>query len=169
MSWPRFRREPLSNAGSQSSTGGTADGKFRAAFEVAREHVEERTVSIPANGQEELRFQRRFNDAGEYEVGLNGGHYGTITVEEADADSSDTLVRGSTPSENGVDDDIPGFGVLTTLLGLSTAAGYAIRSRGLWTPRRTRCSDTNPQNLANPPTARMLRSTTTAGWIADSS
>jgi len=41
-----------------------------------------RTVSIPANGERTVTFERRFAAAGTYEVGVSGVSAGTVTVEE---------------------------------------------------------------------------------------
>jgi len=44
--------------------------------------VDTRTVSIPANGERTVTFERRFAAAGTYEVGVSGVSAGTVTVEE---------------------------------------------------------------------------------------
>ncbi|MFC6764043.1 CARDB domain-containing protein, partial [Natrinema soli] len=44
--------------------------------------VDTRTVSIPANGEQTVTFERRFGAAATYEVGVSGVSAGTVTVEE---------------------------------------------------------------------------------------
>ncbi|QLK27720.1 hypothetical protein HYG81_08990 [Natrinema zhouii] len=44
--------------------------------------VDSRTVSIPANGERTVTFERRFATAGTYDVAVSGVSAGTVTVEE---------------------------------------------------------------------------------------
>lgn len=47
--------------------------------------VDTRTVSVPANGERTVAFQRSFDEPGTYELAVSGVSAGTVTVEEQSA------------------------------------------------------------------------------------
>ncbi|MFC3959035.1 OmpL47-type beta-barrel domain-containing protein [Halovivax cerinus] len=90
-----------------------------------------RTVSVPAGERVEARLEHAIDEPGTYEVSVNGEAVGTVTVEEASAESpaeTDENESESTPAGDGSDggDGIPGFTPVAALVAL-VVLGVALR------------------------------------------
>lgn len=110
------------------SNQGIGDGEFEAVVEINDTVIDERTISIPAGGSEEIRVERTFDDTGEYEVSLNGTVYGTVVVEEGDVEGQEDDTSEE-DDEAVVNEEAPGFGIPAAAAGVGGAIAYIFYRR----------------------------------------
>ena len=117
---------------------GDAAGEHTAALEVDGDVVDEASISLEAGETGDLSFTHTFDDAGEYEVDVDGTFAGTVSVPAIDDTGDDSDDIGD-DADDDADDAIPGFGVIVVLVALSalSAVGYRLGRSGRYGERST--------------------------------
>lgn len=113
---------------------GTVEGKTTVTLRVDGESATDRQLIVDAGETTEATFEQTFEQPGEYTVSVDDVTAGTVSVEQADSETSeDTGGDQSESSGNSTDrptitaDDVPGFGVLVAVIAMLIAALLARR------------------------------------------
>ena len=114
---------------------GGADGRFHADLILDDIVVADRDVTVASGGERKLTFERALDQAGEYEVRVNGVVAGVVTVEEAEVAKTRAATSESETSDGSVQAESAGIDGLSKLAGglvVTLLLLVVARTRGRW-------------------------------------
>lgn len=117
---------------------GAVDGSYPVRLSVAGTELQRETVDVDAGDQQTVTFSQPFATPGVYELSVNSQQV-SLTVEESDTNAADTESEVESQADTETDqttgestteseDDTPGFGVVSAVVGLIVAVA-AVRHR----------------------------------------
>ncbi|WP_254864319.1 CARDB domain-containing protein [Halovivax gelatinilyticus] len=112
---------------------GGADGAHELALEAGGEVAAVEEVSLTEGETATVEFEPTFEDAGEYELELDGERIETVTVDDRTDDTDDVAADGDDAgevddtSDAAGDDATPGFGIAIAILALLLMGAFSRR------------------------------------------
>ena len=107
--------------------GGDASGSITLELTAGGESVASRDVTVSAGGSQTVTFNPTFDEAGDYEIAVNGVAGGMLTVEDSTTSTATVAAPDTSTGTDTTSETIPGFGALGTIVALTI--GLLVASR----------------------------------------